>query len=82
MSRVQAALHKHEAVLHTHDHPHVVHHLKGGDAAEVEHLSASHNHEHNHVAVEHSHDAHKNLQREHQHEGHIHDHANPTAGRR
>ncbi|MBI2866369.1 MAG: hypothetical protein HYX99_03295 [Chloroflexi bacterium] len=78
MSKVQFTSHKHESLVHNHEHPHIVHHLKGGNPGEVEHLVALHAHDHNHSATEHSHSAHQNPQREHGHEAHIHDHASPT----
>lgn len=68
--------HRHEELLHQHEHTHVVHYQRYGRS--WEHLEATHGHEHNHPAVDHEHEAHRDPEKEHMREGHIHDHAHPT----
>lgn len=73
--------HGHDAVMHTHEHPHVTHNRREGAdefAGEWEHLTALHVHEHNHAAMTHSHVPHENAEHEHLGEGHIHDHSHPS----
>ena len=73
--------HSHEAVVHTHQHPHVTHNRREGAdelVGEWEHLTALHLHEHNQSAVTHSHLPHENAEHEHLGEAHIHDHSHPT----
>jgi hypothetical protein len=73
--------HSHEAVVHTHLHPHVTHNRREGMdevAGEWEHLTSLHEHEHNHAAVSHSHVPHENAGHEHLGEAHIHDHGHPS----
>jgi hypothetical protein len=70
--------HKHQALVHDHEHVHLTHHCKGGSGGQVEHLVATHRHDHNHSGVDHAHGGHVNPSREHEHEAHIHDHAHPT----
>lgn len=70
-------MHTHEAMVHKHEHIHVVHHARGGPGGEIEHLTAVHDHSHNHAALEHAHEPHENREREHTHEDHIHDHSHP-----
>jgi hypothetical protein len=72
--------HKHGNVVHAHDHFHVTHYGRPGE--NVTHLAASHRHQHNHPALSHEHEAHKNQAKEHQREGHIHDHAEPVRSAR
>jgi hypothetical protein len=73
--------HSHEAVVHTHEHPHVTHNRREGAdelLGEWEHLTALHTHEHNHAALTHSHLPHENAEHEHLGEAHIHDHSHPS----
>ncbi|MDA1348299.1 MAG: hypothetical protein O3A47_05465 [Chloroflexi bacterium] len=70
--------HKHEQTIHTQEHNHVTHVV--GEGGKLDHRISTHSHEHNHSAVEHAHAAHVNAQKEHETEGHIHDHARPTTG--
>lgn len=77
MANEQFEYHAHEEIIHSHEHIHITHHVKGG-AGQVEHLRATHIHEHNHPGLDHSHLPHENLEREHQHEAHIHDHKTPA----
>lgn len=72
--------HKHDAMVHTHEHVHITHHAKGG-SAQIEHLVSTHSHEHNHAAVDHSHAPHRNVEQEHSHEAHIHNHEHPATDR-
>jgi hypothetical protein len=73
--------HSHEAIVHTHEHPHVTHNRREGTdevVGEWEHLTALHEHEHNHSAIAHSHLPHENAEHEHLGEAHIHDHSHPS----
>jgi hypothetical protein len=73
--------HSHEAVAHTHEHPHVTHNRREGAdelVGEWEHMTALHEHEHNHAAITHSHLPHENAEHEHLGEAHIHDHGHPS----
>ncbi|TMB96391.1 MAG: hypothetical protein E6J42_09180 [Chloroflexi bacterium] len=70
--------HRHDQMLHGHEHMHITHHARRGGASEIEHLTSTHAHEHNHPALEHAHFPHENMEREHQHEAHIHDHQHPS----
>jgi hypothetical protein len=70
--------HGHSDTVHGHEHVHITHHAKGGDASRIEHLTSVHQHEHNHSATDHAHEAHEDAGREHAHEAHIHDHAHPA----
>ena len=74
--------HSHDAVVHTHEHPHVTHNRREGPdelVGEWEHLTALHTHEHNHAPITHSHLPHENAEHEHPGEAHIHDHSHPSA---
>lgn len=73
--------HSHDAVVHTHEHPHVTHNRREGPdevLGEWEHLTSVHEHEHNHSAVQHRHLPHQDAAHEHLGEAHIHDHGHPT----
>lgn len=70
------ATHRHDAVVHGHEHAHIVHYLRHG--SDWDHMAATHTHEHNHPAVEHDHAPHEDPETEHLREGHVHDHAHPT----
>ena len=73
--------HGHEAVVHMHEHPHIVHNRREGAdevVGEWEHLTSLHAHEHNHAAITHAHLPHGNAAHEHLGEAHIHDHSHPT----
>lgn len=73
--------HSHEAIVHTHLHPHVTHNRREGPdeiVGEWEHLTALHEHEHNHAPITHAHLPHENAEHEHLGEAHIHDHSHPT----
>ena len=73
--------HAHEAIVHTHEHPHVTHNLREGPdefVGEWEHLTALHGHQHNHAALTHSRLPHENAEHEHLGEAHIHDHSHPN----
>lgn len=72
-----AKSHHHDDVVHAHEHLHVIHYRRPEE--EVTHLVATHDHEHNHPAVSHTHESHEDPEKEHQREGHIHDHASPAA---
>jgi hypothetical protein len=71
-----AEQHSHEALVHDHEHAHVTHYLVQGE--QWTHLTATHAHEHNHAPVAHAHNPHKDEQKEHLQEGHIHDHEQPA----
>ena len=68
--------HTHDAIVHTHEHAHVVHYLHG---TQWEHMAATHSHEHNHPAVEHDHEPHVSAEAEHLRQAHDHDHAHPAS---
>lgn len=71
--------HRHEAMVHTHDHYHVSHHHGGGLLGSWEHRTFWHTHEHNHNAMMHSHDYSEQDERDqHGKEAHIHDHSAPA----
>ncbi len=73
--------HGHDAIVHTHEHPHGTHNRREGAdevVGEWEHLTALHAHEHDHAAVTHSHVPHENAVHEHLGEAHIHDHSHPS----
>ena len=73
--------HSHEAIVHTHGHPHITHNRREGTdelVGEWEHLTALHEHEHNHAALTHAHLPHENAEHEHLGEAHIHDHSHPS----
>jgi hypothetical protein len=77
---VEYVEHSHDAVVHSHLHPHVTHNQREGPdelVGEWEHLTALHEHEHNHTAT-HSHLPHENAEHEHLGEAHIHDHSHPS----
>ena len=61
-----AESHQHDAVVHAHDHMHVTHYHRPGE--DLTHLVASHSHE-----------PHEDMDKEHLREGHVHDHAHPSA---
>lgn len=65
--------HRHEAMVHSHQHYHVTHNSTGGSQP-FEHLSSRHDHEHDHAALGHSHYPHQDFDREHGGEAHVHDH--------
>ena len=69
--------HTHDAIVHAHEHSHVVHYLRHG--TQWEHMAATHSHEHNHPALEHDHEPHGNAEAEHLRQAHIHDHAHPAS---
>ena len=69
--------HTHDAVVHTHEHAHVVHYLRHG--TQWEHMAATHSHEHSHPALDHDHEPHVNAGEEHLRQAHIHDHAHPAS---
>jgi hypothetical protein len=68
--------HTHDAVVHSHEHYHIVHFLLN-DRAWV-HQDATHEHEHNHAPLTHTHSPHVGERDEHVQEAHIHDHERPT----
>lgn len=70
--------HRHEALVHDHEHWHVTHNYKDGG---FEHLSWKHGHGHDHAAVAHSHLPHEDFESEHLDEAHDHDHAEPVKER-
>lgn len=73
--------HTHQAIVHTHQHPHVTHNRREGAEemlGEWDHLTALHSHEHNHSAVAHAHLPHEMPEHEHLGEAHVHDHAHPA----
>ena len=69
--------HTHDAIVHAHEHAHVVHYLRHG--TRWEHMAATHSHEHNHPAVEHDHEPHVSAEAEHLRQAHDHDHAHPAS---
>lgn len=71
--------HRHDELVHEHDHVHITHHAKGG-TVNIEHLMSRHSHTHDHPALEHSHLPHENAEQEHLHEAHVHDHEMPVHG--
>ncbi len=73
--------HSHDAIVHTHSHPHITHNRREGAdevMGEWEHLTSLHSHEHNHSALTHSHLPHENADHEHLGEAHVHDHSHPA----
>jgi hypothetical protein len=72
--------HNHDAMEHSHAHVHVTHNLQDHDKSTGgwQHLTAEHEHPHNHNAMEHSHRPHRNFDKEHAQEAHVHDHEHPT----
>jgi hypothetical protein len=67
--------HDHDAVTHHHGHSHVVHFREPGERDDWKHLTVTHEHEHTHAAESHLHTPHEDLQVEHVHEAHVHDHS-------
>ena len=68
--------HDHEGLVHTRRHFHVTHNhneMTGG----FEHLSAAH--EHDYAPLHHAHVPHRDFDREHAGEAHVHDHGQPAA---
>lgn len=71
--------HTHPAVVHTHDHYHVVHQHRRGANPEWVHQASWHTHTHNHTAITHSHDYPRDQEEKHHaSEAHIHDHNAPA----
>jgi hypothetical protein len=68
--------HKHERLVHAHEHLHVTHYDRPGE--EWTHLTSTHGHDHDHPALSHTHEPHKNMEKEHAREAHVHDHAHPA----
>ena len=68
--------HEHEPIKHRHKHFHVTHYLHQGE--NWGHLLSTHSHDHNHAGVEHVHIPHRDVEKEHRREAHIHDHARPS----
>ncbi|MGH8903834.1 MAG: hypothetical protein ACRDYA_19700 [Egibacteraceae bacterium] len=68
--------HKHDPLVHEHDHWHVTHNWTEA-AGTFEHLAAQHAHEHDHAALAHSHVPHQDFESEHAGEAHVHDHDKP-----
>lgn len=77
MTTTRFEQHTHHQMVHSHEHIHLTHHVKGGDG-QVEHLVSKHSHPHDHPPVEHAYPPHANMEREHEHEAHIHDHDQPV----
>lgn len=69
--------HRHEELVHEHEHVHITHHAKGGNP-DIEHLMSQHSHRHDHPALQHAHIPHENFEQEHMHEAHVHDHEMPV----
>jgi len=69
--------HTHDAIVHAHEHAHMVHYLRHG--TQWEHMAATHSREHNHPALEHDHEPHVDAEAEHIRQAHIHDHAHPAS---
>jgi hypothetical protein len=72
--------HNHDAMEHSHAHVHVTHNLHESErkVGGWQHLTAEHEHRHNHAAMEHSHRPHRDFDKEHAQEAHVHDHEHPT----
>jgi len=68
----------HPLVSHTHEHAHVTHYTNASQLGGVDHLLSVHEHLHNHAAMEHAHLPHRNEDKEHRREAHIHDHSHPN----
>ncbi len=68
--------HEHESIKHGHKHFHVTHYLHQGE--NWGHLLSTHSHAHNHAGVEHVHIPHRDVEKEHRREAHVHDHARPA----
>lgn len=69
--------HTHEAMVHQHEHWHVMHNWSE-TAGTFEHLAARHSHEHDHASVTHAHVPHVDFDAEHAGEAHVHDHDQPV----
>ena len=69
--------HRHDAVVHSHEHWHVTHNFSEM-AGTFEHLASLHAHEHDHAELEHSHYPHRDFESEHKGEAHEHYHADPV----
>jgi hypothetical protein len=68
--------HEHESIKHRHKHFHVTHYLHQGE--NWGHLLSTHSHDHNHAGVDHVHIPHRDVEKEHRREAHVHDHARPS----
>jgi hypothetical protein len=69
--------HRHDAVVHSHEHWHVTHNFSEM-AGTFEHLASQHAHAHDHAELEHSHYPHRDFESEHKGEAHEHYHADPV----
>ena len=77
--KVKEELHHHGSLDHVHEHVHVTHNRTDDDkgVGGWEHLTASHSHRHDHASLDHSHRPHRDFDKEHRSEAHIHDHDEP-----
>ena len=73
---MSAEPHRHDALVHDHEHAHVTHYLVQGE--QWAHLTATHTHDHNHAPLTHAHMPHRDQEKEHGREAHVHDHEQPA----